>query len=50
VDSIRENREPAVSGWDGRQAVAAAVAAYESSKSGQEVFLAEQGEESRTRT
>lgn len=40
VDSIREDREPAVSGWDGRQAVAAAVAAYESSASGKEVLLA----------
>lgn len=37
VDAIRENREPAVSGWEGRQAVAAVLAAYESSRTGREV-------------
>ncbi len=39
VDAIRENREPPVTGWDGRQAVAAALAAYESSRSGREIVL-----------
>jgi hypothetical protein len=28
-----------VTGWDGRQAVAAALATYESSKTGQEIVL-----------
>ena len=40
TESIREDREPVVTGWDGRQAVAAAIAAYESSRSGKEVALA----------
>lgn len=39
VDSIRENREPRVTGWDGRQAVAAALASYKSNQTGLEVFL-----------
>ena len=39
TDSIRENRAPAITGWDGRQAVAAALAAYESSENGTEVPL-----------
>ena len=39
IDSIRENREPAITGWDGRQAVAAALAAYESSRTGLEIVL-----------
>jgi predicted dehydrogenase len=39
VDAIRENRQPPVTGWDGRQAVAAALAAYESSRSGREIVL-----------
>jgi UDP-N-acetyl-2-amino-2-deoxyglucuronate dehydrogenase len=39
VNAIREDREPAVTAWDGRQAVAAALAAYESSKLGREVAL-----------
>jgi predicted dehydrogenase len=37
--SIREDRDPSITGWDGRQAVAAALAAYESSKTGQAVKL-----------
>lgn len=40
IDACIENRSPAVTGWDGRQAVAAALAAYESSKTGCEVRLA----------
>jgi len=39
VNGIREGRPAAVTGWDGRQAVAAALAAYESSCTGREVFL-----------
>jgi UDP-N-acetyl-2-amino-2-deoxyglucuronate dehydrogenase len=39
IDAFIENRPPAVTGWDGRQAVAAALAAYESSKTGCEVRL-----------
>lgn len=39
IDAIRENRAPAVTGWDGRQAVAAALAAYESSDTGKEIVL-----------
>jgi len=39
VDAVLEGREPKVTGWDGRQAVAAALAAYESSRTGQEIFL-----------
>ncbi len=39
VDAIRENRQPPVTGWDGRQAVAAALAAYESSRTGREIVL-----------
>jgi predicted dehydrogenase len=39
VISIREKRPPQITGWDGRQAVAAALAAYESSKTGKEIIL-----------
>ncbi len=39
VDAVLEGREPKVTGWDGRQAVAVALAAYESSRTGAEVFL-----------
>lgn len=39
IDAILDDREPAITGWDGRQAVAAALAAYESSRTGQEVQL-----------
>jgi predicted dehydrogenase len=39
VDAIIEGRDPKVTGWDGRQAVAAVLAAYESSRTGQEIFL-----------
>ena len=39
VDAVIEGREPKVTGWDGRQAVAAALAAYESSRTGSEVTL-----------
>jgi len=37
--AIREDRLSPITGWDGRQAVAAALAAYESSNSGKEVVL-----------
>ncbi|HEO71898.1 MAG TPA: hypothetical protein ENN80_11600 [Candidatus Hydrogenedentes bacterium] len=40
VDAIGEDRDPPVTGYDGRQAVAAACAAYESSRTGREVWLA----------
>lgn len=39
IDACMEGRSPAVTGWDGRQAVAAALASYESSKTGCEVRL-----------
>jgi len=39
VDAVLEDREPEITGWDGRQAVAAALAAYESSNTGKEVLL-----------
>jgi len=39
IDAVAQNRPPAVTGWDGRQAVAAALAAYESSASGKEIVL-----------
>lgn len=39
IDAILEGRQPKVTGWDGRQAVAVALAAYESSRTGKEVFL-----------
>ncbi len=39
IDACIENRSPAVTGWDGRQAVAAALAAYESSRTGKEIVL-----------
>ncbi len=38
-DAITAGRRPPITGWDGRQAVAAALAAYESSKSGKEIAL-----------
>jgi len=37
IDAIRENRRPPVTGYDGRQAVAAALAAYESARTGREI-------------
>ncbi|MCC6694707.1 MAG: Gfo/Idh/MocA family oxidoreductase [Candidatus Hydrogenedentes bacterium] len=37
VDAIDDGKPLAASGWDGRQAVAAALAAYESSRTGREV-------------
>jgi predicted dehydrogenase len=40
IDAAIENRPPPVTGRDGRQAVAAALAAYESSRTGREVVLA----------
>jgi len=39
IDAVAGHRPPTVTGWDGRQAVAAALAAYESSASDQEVKL-----------
>ncbi len=39
VDAIRDGSLLIATGWDGRQAVAAALAAYESSRSGREVSL-----------
>lgn len=39
IGAIIDKREPPVTGWDGRQAVAAALAAYESSKTGKEIVL-----------
>jgi predicted dehydrogenase len=39
LDALVDGRQPPVTGWDGRQAVAAALAAYESSRSGTEVVL-----------
>ncbi len=39
VDAVLDQREPMVTGWDGRQAVAAALAAYESSRTGREIAL-----------
>lgn len=39
IDAISEGVEPPVTGFDGRQAVAAALAAYESSRTGKEVKL-----------
>lgn len=39
IDAVAQSRPPAVTGWDGRQAVAAALAAYESSATGKEVAL-----------
>ncbi|MCB9784775.1 MAG: Gfo/Idh/MocA family oxidoreductase [Candidatus Omnitrophica bacterium] len=39
ISSILEGRPPAITGWDGRQAVAAALAAYISNESGEEVRL-----------
>lgn len=39
IAAIREDRQPNNSGWDGRQAVAAALAAYESNRTGQPITL-----------
>ena len=39
VNAVLEDRQPKVTGRDGRQAVAAVLAAYESSRTGKEVFL-----------
>lgn len=39
IDAVVDKRPPAVTGWDGRQSVAAALAAYKSSASGQEIVL-----------
>ena len=39
LDAVRAGRRPPVTGWDGRQAVAAALAAYESSRTGKEIAL-----------
>ncbi len=39
IDAVLDDRQPMVTGWDGRQAVAAALAAYESSRAGREVVL-----------
>jgi predicted dehydrogenase len=39
IDACADRRPPAVTGWDGRQAVAAALASYESSATGREVVL-----------
>ena len=39
IDAIAQGRPAAVTGWDGRQAVAAALAAYESSRTRKEVVL-----------
>jgi predicted dehydrogenase len=38
-DAIAAGRQAPVTGWDGRQAVAAALAAYESSRTGKEIRL-----------
>lgn len=40
IDACIDGREPAVTGRDGRQSVAAALAAYESSRTGREIVLA----------
>jgi predicted dehydrogenase len=39
VDAVRANAGTGGSGWDGRQAVAVAAAAYESSRTGREIAL-----------
>ncbi|MHC4441581.1 MAG: Gfo/Idh/MocA family protein [Planctomycetota bacterium] len=39
IDAVAQKRPPGITGWDGRQAVTAALAAYESSASGKEVLL-----------
>ena len=38
-DAILSGRRPPITAWDGRQAVAAALAAYESSRTGKEIVL-----------
>lgn len=40
IDACLDKRPPKVTGWDGRQSVAAALAAYESSRTGKEIVLA----------
>lgn len=39
IDACVDRRPPSVTGWDGRQAVAAALAAYESSRTGHEIVV-----------
>ncbi|UCD27706.1 MAG: Gfo/Idh/MocA family oxidoreductase [Planctomycetota bacterium] len=39
IDAVANKKPPVITGWDGRQAVAAALAAYESSASGKEIML-----------
>lgn len=39
IDAVLDKHEPMVTGWDGRQAVAAALAAYESSREHKEIKL-----------
>lgn len=39
LDAVKAGRSPEVTGWDGRQAVAAALAGYESSRTGKEIVL-----------
>lgn len=39
IDAVADDRPPVVTGWDGRQAVAAALACYESSRTGKEIVL-----------
>jgi len=39
IEAIKGNHEPSITGWDGRQAVAAALGAYESSQTGKVVSL-----------
>jgi predicted dehydrogenase len=39
IDAAAAGRSPAVVGWDGRQAVAAALAAYDSSRTAREIAL-----------
>jgi predicted dehydrogenase len=41
LDALAANRPCPITGWDGRQAVAAALAAYESARTGREVRLAD---------
>lgn len=40
IDAALEKRPPKITGWDGRQAVAVALAAYEASATGREVTVA----------
>ncbi|MBZ5666849.1 MAG: Gfo/Idh/MocA family oxidoreductase [Acidobacteriia bacterium] len=41
IDAVQGRRSLPIDGWDGRQAVAAALAAYESSRTNKEIVLAE---------